>query len=49
VKVGRPLPSLAQYYRRGIRVEVEPGTRFTYGNHGFAMLGQLVEDVSGEP
>ncbi len=38
-KVGRPLPSLARYYRRGLRVEVEPGTRFTYGNHGFATLG----------
>ena len=27
----------------------EPGTRFTYTNHSFATLGQLVEDVSGKP
>jgi len=45
----RPAPSLADYYRGGLRVEVEPGTKWAYANHGFATLGQLVEDVSGEP
>ena len=49
VKVGRPLPSLAEYYRGGLRLVAEPGTRFRYGNHGPATLGQIVEDVSGEP
>ncbi len=49
VNVGQPLPSLAQYYRGGLRVGAEPGTMFRYGNHGFATLGQLVEDVSGKP
>ena len=48
VKVGRPMPSLADYYRRGLRIQAEPGTRFTYTDHGFATLGQLVEDVSGK-
>jgi CubicO group peptidase (beta-lactamase class C family) len=47
VSAGEPLPSLAEYYRRGLRVVVEPGTRFAYCNHGFATLGQIVEDVSG--
>jgi CubicO group peptidase (beta-lactamase class C family) len=42
-------PPLAQYYRRGLPVEVEPGTKWTYSNHGFAVLGQIVEDVTGEP
>jgi CubicO group peptidase (beta-lactamase class C family) len=42
-------PSLADYYHRGLRIEVEPGTKWAYANHGFATLGQLVEDVSGEP
>jgi CubicO group peptidase (beta-lactamase class C family) len=49
VKSGEPLPSLAQYYRGGLRVVVEPGTAFAYTNHGFATLGQIVEDVSGMP
>ena len=42
-------PPLAQYYRRGLAVEVEPGTKWGYSNHGFAALGQIVEDVSGQP
>lgn len=49
VKVGDPIPSLAEYYRGGLRVVVEPGTAFAYSNHGFATLGQIVEDVSGQP
>lgn len=47
VRFGDPLPSLAQYYRDGLRSVVEPGTAFAYCNHGFATLGQIVEDVSG--
>jgi CubicO group peptidase (beta-lactamase class C family) len=49
VKVGEPLPSLAECYGPSLRVKVEPGTAFLYSNHGFATLGQLVEDVSGMP
>jgi CubicO group peptidase (beta-lactamase class C family) len=49
VRVGERLPSLAEYYRGGLRLVAEPGTRFRYGNHGPATLGQLVEDVSGVP
>jgi CubicO group peptidase (beta-lactamase class C family) len=48
VKVGRPLPSLAEYYRGRLRIAADPGTRFVYGNHSPATLGQLVEDVSGQ-
>jgi CubicO group peptidase (beta-lactamase class C family) len=40
---------LADYYRRGLPVEVEPGTKWAYSNHGFAALGQIIEDVSGQP
>jgi CubicO group peptidase (beta-lactamase class C family) len=47
VKVGQQVPPLAEFYRGGLRVAVEPGTRFIYGDHGFATLGQIVEDVSG--
>ena len=49
VPAGEPLPSLAEYYREGLRIVVEPGTAFAYSNHGFATLGQIVEDVSGMP
>jgi CubicO group peptidase (beta-lactamase class C family) len=49
VKAGRPVPTLADYYRPGLRIGAEPGTRFRYTDHGFATLGQLVEDVTGQP
>lgn len=44
-----PLPTLAEYYHGSLRLVAEPGTRFTYTDHGFATLGQIVEDVSGQP
>ncbi len=47
--LGQPLPTLAEYYRGGLRLAAEPGTTFTYTDHGFATLGQIVEDVSGKP
>lgn len=46
---GRTTEPLADYYRPGLLVEVEPGTKWVYTNHGFAVLGQVVEDVNGEP
>ena len=50
VRAGRrPVPPLADYYRKGLPVEVEPGTKWVYSNHGFAVLGQIVEDVTGQP
>jgi CubicO group peptidase (beta-lactamase class C family) len=49
VKLGRHVPSLSEYYRGGLRIDAQPGTRFMYTNHGFATLGQIVEDVSGKP
>jgi CubicO group peptidase (beta-lactamase class C family) len=49
VRFGQRLPTLAEFYRGGLRLVAEPGTRHTYSNHGFATLGQLVEDVSGTP
>jgi 1-phosphofructokinase family hexose kinase len=49
IPAGEPAPALADYYRGRLRIEVEPGSKWAYANHGFAVLGQLVEDVSGEP
>lgn len=48
VEPGEPLPSLTEYYREGLGLVTEPGTVFSYSNHGFATLGQIVEDVSGQ-
>ena len=48
VKAGRPLPSPAQRYPSGLRIAGDPGTRFMYTNHGFAALGQIIEDVTGQ-
>jgi CubicO group peptidase (beta-lactamase class C family) len=49
VRFGQPLPTLAEYYLGGLHLVAEPGTTHTYSNHGFATLGQLVQDVTGEP
>lgn len=49
VALDEPVPTLAQYYRGGLRLAVEPGTIWAYTDHGFATLGQIVEDVSGQP
>lgn len=46
---GRRVPTLREYYRGGLRFDLDPGTSWMYTNHGFATLGQVVEDVSGEP
>ena len=43
------VPTLAEYYRGRLRLAVEPGTVWTYTDHGFAILGQIVEDVSRQP
>jgi CubicO group peptidase (beta-lactamase class C family) len=47
--VGERLPTLAEYYGGTLRLVGEPGTRFTYSDHSFATLGQIVADVSGLP
>ena len=47
VPAGRPLPSLADFYRGALQPVAEPGSRFVYTNHAPATLGQVVEDVTG--
>ena len=47
--LGERLPTLAEYYRGGLRLAAEPGTIWTYTDHGVATLGQIAEDVSGQP
>ncbi|MGA9161971.1 MAG: serine hydrolase domain-containing protein, partial [Actinomycetota bacterium] len=40
---------LAALYRGALRPEVPAGTKWAYANHGFAVAGQLVQDISGTP
>jgi Beta-lactamase len=49
VTIGERLPPLAEHFRGGLRVVAEPGTAFAYANHGYATLGQIVEDVTRMP
>jgi CubicO group peptidase (beta-lactamase class C family) len=49
VPPGKPLPSLAEYYGGRLAAELPPGRKWAYANHAFATLGQVVEDVSGQP
>lgn len=49
IPLGRPRPPLAQFYGGRIRLRAEPGSRFVYGNHSPATLGQIVEDVTARP
>jgi CubicO group peptidase (beta-lactamase class C family) len=49
---GRPkagAADLADLYRGALRAEVAAGSKWAYANHGFAVLGQLVEDIAGDP
>jgi CubicO group peptidase (beta-lactamase class C family) len=48
VKFGRPVPTLV-HYGGGLRLVAGSGMRHVYSNHGFATLGQIVEDVTGQP
>jgi CubicO group peptidase (beta-lactamase class C family) len=49
VAYGQPAPTLADFYHGRLHLIAEPGTRHTYSNHGFATLGQIVEDITGQP
>lgn len=43
----RPIPSLAKLYRGELRPDRSPGLAWSYANHGYATLGQVIADVSG--
>jgi CubicO group peptidase (beta-lactamase class C family) len=49
VAYGQRVPALEEFYRGRLHLIAEPGARHTYSNHGFATLGQIVEDVTGQP
>lgn len=44
----RPIPPLAEWYRSCLRLDKPPGSERLYNNNGYATLGQMIEDVSGQ-
>ena len=48
-KPGTSGADLAAIYRGTLRPDSVAGSKWAYANHGFAVLGQLVEDISGRP
>jgi len=40
-------PPIAEAYPEGIVVEVEPGTKWAYANHAFALLGEILKRAEG--
>lgn len=42
-------PELKDFYRQGLTPISPPMVRWAYSNHAFALLGQLIEDVTGQP
>lgn len=49
---GKPFAAcsdLAALYGGTLRTEVAAGSKWAYANHGFAVLGELVRDISGRP
>lgn len=38
---------LAELYRSGVTLEVRPGTKWAYANHGFVLLGEIVSRLEG--
>jgi CubicO group peptidase (beta-lactamase class C family) len=45
----KQVPTLADFYHGSLRLAVEPGTIWAYADHGIATVGQIVEDISGQP
>jgi N-acyl-D-amino-acid deacylase len=50
--VGAPAPASAETiirYMKGMPLDFDPGTRFVYSNFGYAILGRVIEQLSGMP
>ena len=47
--VGGAVARAPERYGGRVRLDVEPGTKWAYANHGFNVLGYLVETMSGTP
>jgi CubicO group peptidase (beta-lactamase class C family) len=48
LKPGQAMPTLGEYYAPALVARTPPADRWAYANHGFATLGAIIEDVTGE-
>jgi CubicO group peptidase (beta-lactamase class C family) len=44
-----PVIPLSEFYSGRLRPELHPGKKWAYANHVYATLGQVIEDISGQP
>jgi CubicO group peptidase (beta-lactamase class C family) len=44
-----PSKSLPELYDDGVTLEVEPGAKWAYANHGFTLLGEILERTEKAP
>ncbi|HEX6254522.1 MAG TPA: serine hydrolase domain-containing protein [Euzebyales bacterium] len=49
VRLDHSVPGLGEFYGGRLRLMAEPGATFNYSDHSLAAVGQIVEDVSGQP
>ena len=43
------IPEVSDAYPDGITIEASPGTKWAYANHGFALIGEIVARIEGQP
>jgi CubicO group peptidase (beta-lactamase class C family) len=48
-KLKKHVPSLQEYFNGLLVPDVYPEKKWAYANNAFATLGQLIEDITGEP
>jgi len=46
---GPDIPGIPEAYPEGITIEIPPGTKWAYANHGFVLLGEIVARAEGLP
>ena len=48
-KAGTRILSMPEYFNGELKAEIYPGQKWAYANLAFAVLAQLIEDISGQP